>query len=74
MFNTPLTETELDTLDQLLRDNGTDDSVLNISELDGFLTAVASAPNLIMPSQWLPALWGGADGGITPMQKLAMTA
>jgi len=30
-----------------------------LSEVDGFLTAVAIAPDVIMPSEWLPALFGG---------------
>jgi len=38
---------------------GHDDSILNVSELDGFLTAIVSGPNSIPPSVWLPAIWGG---------------
>lgn len=29
------------------------------SDLDGFLTAVAIGPKLIMPSEWLPHVWIG---------------
>jgi len=32
--------------------------VLCISELDGLLTAIVCGPTTIMPSQWLPAVWG----------------
>lgn len=35
-----------------------DEGILNVSELDGFLTAIASGPNTVMPSKWLPAVWG----------------
>lgn len=59
MFDTPLTEAETDRLNQLLFDYGHDDSILCLSELDGFLTALVSGPNAIMPNQWLPAIWGG---------------
>jgi len=38
---------------------GSDDSILGVSELDGFFTALACAPNTVMPSHWMPALWGG---------------
>jgi len=31
---------------------------LSVLELDGFLTGVAVAPNLIMPGDWIEALWG----------------
>jgi uncharacterized protein len=61
MLNTPSTETELDMLDQLLLEYGNDDSILDVSELDGFLTAIVSGPNPIMPSHWLPAIWGGIE-------------
>jgi yecA family protein len=45
----------------LLEEYGSDESILDASELDGFLCAVACAPVLIKPSRWLPAIWGGPD-------------
>ncbi|HET8696870.1 MAG TPA: UPF0149 family protein, partial [Gammaproteobacteria bacterium] len=36
----------------------TDEGVLDISELDGFLTAVVSGPVTLPPSRWIPAIWG----------------
>lgn len=59
MHDTPLTPEELDFLDAALLDHGNDDSVLGISELDGFFTALVSGPEAVMPSTWLPELWGG---------------
>jgi len=53
----PLTDAELEYLDKILLKFGNDHSVLNVSELDGFLTAIVSGPQAIMPSQWFPALW-----------------
>jgi uncharacterized protein len=38
---------------------GSDDSILDISELDGFFAALACAPITIMPSVWVSAIWGG---------------
>ena len=38
---------------------GCDDSILDISGLDGFFAALACAPVTIMPSIWMPAIWGG---------------
>lgn len=55
-----LSEEELEFLDEALLKYGNDHSLLNISALDGFLTAVVSGPNMILPSQWYPAMWGGA--------------
>ncbi|HCS14031.1 MAG: YecA family protein [Zetaproteobacteria bacterium CG06_land_8_20_14_3_00_59_53] len=62
----PLDDTELDRLDDILLDHvpedadteGKDEGILDIQSLDGFLTAVVSAPNSVLPSQWLPKLWG----------------
>ncbi len=64
-FSEP-TDDELERLDEFLLDrvdedavtDGMDEGILDISELDGFLTAVVSGPTMIPPSQWLPAVWG----------------
>ena len=31
---------------------------MGISDLDGFLTGLVVGPELIMPSKWLPEIWG----------------
>jgi uncharacterized protein len=59
MQNKPLNEHEMLLLDEMLLDNGNDESILSLAELDGFLTAIVSGPELILPSVWYPALWGG---------------
>lgn len=60
MNTEPLTEDELDFVDAILLAYGQEGSIVDASELDGFLTAIVSGPDMIMPSQWFPALWGGA--------------
>jgi uncharacterized protein len=65
-LSTPLDDDELDRLERILlervdEDTVTDDKdegVLNVSELDGLLTAIVSGPVTIVPSRWLPAVWG----------------
>ncbi len=62
----PLSEADLDRLDHFLFERfdedtdteGKDEGVLVVSELDGFFTAIVSGPTMILPSQWLPAIWG----------------
>lgn len=66
----PLDEEELARLDEFLLNRiddetadrvaaaGGDEGILDVSELDGFLTALVSSPNVIVPSRWLPAMWG----------------
>ncbi len=69
----PLAEDEIDWLDEFLLNRldvetsdaiaaaGGDEGIIGMSELDGFLTAIVSGPNVIMPSTWLPALWGDTE-------------
>ncbi len=48
----------LDRIDENADTEGKDEGILGLADLDGLLTAVVSGPNLIPPSQWLPAVWG----------------
>ncbi|MDU3075534.1 MAG: YecA family protein [Mixta calida] len=57
----PLTEKELQWLDEILEKYGSDESIVDVAELDGLLTAVLSGPRTIEPSEWLLALWGGQN-------------
>ncbi|BBM64309.1 hypothetical protein VA249_09550 [Vibrio alfacsensis] len=38
-----------------------DGKLLNLAKTQGFVTAMASAPNVLMPQEWLPFLWGGEE-------------
>lgn len=55
----PLAEAELDELEQFLMSDATPEEAMDISMLDGFLTALAIGPNTLPPSRWLPEIWGG---------------
>jgi yecA family protein len=62
-ISTPLTVEQLISLDKFLiqrlgENPDTDYGVTSISELDGLFTAVVCSPRPLLPSQWLPALWG----------------
>lgn len=57
----PLTEKELEWLEDMLEKHGNDDAIVDVAELDGLLTAVLSGPAMIEPSEWLIALWGGKN-------------
>lgn len=52
----PLSEKELGELEIFL--SSAPDKCMTISALDGFLTAIACSPQLALPSQWLPVVWG----------------
>ena len=65
----PLTFDQLEWLNELLLGRipetantvGMDEGILDVSELDGFLTAIVSGPVTLLPSQWLPAMWGNFE-------------
>ena len=57
----PSSDDIFEVIDYYLTHYGQDDSILDTSELDGFFAALACAPNTIMPSVWMPAIWGGED-------------
>lgn len=46
-------------IDFYLGQYGSDESILDSSELDGFFAAIICAPKTIMPSNWMPLIWGG---------------
>ncbi|UAA38578.1 UPF0149 family protein [Paraneptunicella aestuarii] len=60
MNSEPLEDDDLTFIEDILEKYGNDDSILCASELDGFLTAIVSGPNMLLPSQWMPEIWGGA--------------
>jgi uncharacterized protein len=54
----PLTDEQLDELQTVLETFQSEDSVRDISELDGFFTALISSPEILPFSVWYNALWG----------------
>ena len=57
----PLSDAEFKELDDFLLSDDSPDDCMDISMLDGFFTALAVRPDLVMPSQWLPVVWGGEE-------------
>lgn len=62
----PLDDEELEWLDHFLMSRvdedeapgGRDEGIVELSGLDGLLTAVVSGPNTVSPSRWLEVVWG----------------
>jgi uncharacterized protein len=42
---------------------------MQLSDLDGFLTGIAIGPELIVPSEWLPAIWGGDEPAFESIEQ-----
>ena len=57
----PQSDDIFETIDFYFMRYGHDNSVLDVSELDGFFAALACAPDTVLPSRWMPAIWGGED-------------
>lgn len=64
-----LTADEMAFLDAVLEDGS--GMIENFEMLDGFLAALVTGPELLMPSQYLPYLLGGPDGQGTRAAPLA---
>ena len=62
----PLTNLEIEELDAfLLSDDGLENA-MDVSSLDGFLCAVLSGPNVILPSKWIPWVWDSTEANQSP--------
>lgn len=57
-LNAPLSDAEFDELDNFLMSDAVGDSAMDVSMLDGFLTAIVIGPQTLSPSLWLPRVWG----------------
>jgi uncharacterized protein len=49
-------------LDDFLLSEAVGDDAMLLSELDGFLAGVIVCPDLIIPSEWMPVVWGDDEG------------
>ena len=49
----------LEVIDRYLLSARAPENSMGLSDLDGFLTGIAIGPELILPSEWLPVIWGG---------------
>ena len=56
--NVPLTEADLDRLEGMLAADVFGEHAMPLDAMQGFLAAVISAPDVILPSRWLPVVLG----------------
>jgi uncharacterized protein len=56
-----VSDADLDLLDDYLLSDQSPPECMMLSDLDGFLTGIAIGPELVMPSEWLPHVWGGDE-------------
>jgi uncharacterized protein len=61
----------MEALDDFLSSDESPENCMQLSDLDGFLTGIAVGPELIMPSEWLPAIWGGSSPEFVDAEQAA---
>lgn len=66
MNDKPLTEDEIQELDNFLLDGADLEEAMDIATLDGFLTAIISGPKLIPASEWMRWVWDMEQGKDSP--------
>lgn len=64
-----LTPELIEELDEFLMSDQTPGDCMQLSDLDGFLTGIAVGPELIMPSEWMPAIWQGGQPAFKDMEQ-----
>jgi uncharacterized protein len=56
-----ITPIDLEALAQYLNSDHAPDDCMGLSYLDGFLTGIIIGPETILPSEWLPVIWGNEE-------------
>jgi uncharacterized protein len=57
----PLTDADIDDLASLLAADWAPEATMDIEQLDGFLAGLVCAPRMVMPSSFLPAIFGDGE-------------
>ena len=68
-FN-PLSDAELQELDNFLLFEVDCDESMTMDTLDGYLHAIAIGPITLTPRQWMPRIWGEGDSMMPPMESI----
>ena len=60
---------DIDELDAFLMSDQMPEDCMQLCDMDGFLTAIAIGPDMIMPSEWIPYITGTQDQGFETEQQ-----
>lgn len=56
-------------LDAFLLSDAVEDDCMMLGELDGFLAGIVVCPDLIMPNEWMPVIWGSDSPVFETMEE-----
>ncbi len=65
----PSLSKQLKQLDDFLLSESVPEDCMTLTELDGFLAAVVVCPEMIMPSEWVPEIWGSDEPVFDDMEQ-----
>ena len=65
----PTAPIDLDALGAFLMSDRAPEDSMGLSDLDGLLTGVVVGPEVIMPSEWTRAIWGGEGPDFDSMEE-----
>lgn len=60
---------DLEKLDRYLSSERSPHNSMALSDMDGFLTGILCSPDLIMPSEWLPVVWGTSEPDVKDLDE-----
>ena len=60
---------DLDALDAFLISGRAPEGSMGLSGLDGILAGIAAGPELVMPGEWLPVVWGGVEPAFESVEE-----
>jgi uncharacterized protein len=63
---------DLDALDDYLMSERSPEDSMGVSHLDGFLTGIVIGPEFILPSEWLPVVWGGEEPAFKTEEEMRL--
>jgi uncharacterized protein len=66
----PLSDDELQELDNFLLFEVECDESMTMDALDGYLHAIAIGPITLTPRQWMPGIWGEGDSMMPPVESI----
>lgn len=65
-FDRDLDDAELHELESFLDSPGLADTAMDLYGIDGYFAAILSGPRTLMPSEWMPSIWGPNGGDASP--------
>ncbi|WP_417840778.1 UPF0149 family protein [Terasakiella sp.] len=65
----PKLSKDLKTLEKFLFSEAVNEDCMSLTELDGYLASIVVCPDMIMPSEWMPKIWGSDDPVFDSMEQ-----